>query len=109
MPAIPDTKSTNADLEGLLINIPLCAMCLRVTPDYPGASSVTTVRIGNNSLLSFDHAVRRSYDDPHGARRTITFYRIRHSHAELDGRWLHDFNPAQPDVSTVCEDQADPE
>jgi hypothetical protein len=81
LPMIPDIESTNAELDGSLVYDSPRGTYLRGTPDYPGASSVTTVRIGNNSLLSFDHAVRRSYDDPHGARRTITFYRIRHTHA----------------------------
>ena len=64
VPAIPDTKSTNADLDGLLINIPLCAMCLRITPDYPGASTVTTARIGQHSRLALDHTLRWTFDGP---------------------------------------------
>ena len=108
MPAIPDTTSTLKESDGSLIydsppgsRRSARGTCLRVTPDYPGASSVTTVWIGHGSILAFDHTVRRTYDDPHGTRRTITFYRIRHSHAELDGRWLHDCNPELPDVSAI--------
>jgi hypothetical protein len=60
----PGHKVHKCGFEGLLINIPLCAMCLRVTPDYPGASTVTTARIGQHSRLALDHTLRWTFDGP---------------------------------------------
>jgi hypothetical protein len=101
VPVIPDVNSTNQSSDGSLVFVPPCATCLRSAPDYPGPRSVTNIRIGQFSRHMFDHHVRRTYIDPQGSRRTITFYRIRHWHDELDGNWLHDFNPNQSDKSTV--------